>query len=170
MTLDTTGRMLLGTDIAAVLAILEGMPIDVIGLNCSTGPDYMREPIRYLGETSPPAGLLHPQCRAAPQRGRAGGLPARARTLCRYAGRICRKIRRQHRWRLLRHHPRTSAPAGGKSCAVNQLSPPDHQPAAPGLRHPGDAHAAGAAALPDRRAPQHPGQPEIQEADPGRRF
>ncbi len=50
VTLDTTGRMLLGTDIAGVLAILDGLPIDVIGLNCSTGPDYMREPIRYLGE------------------------------------------------------------------------------------------------------------------------
>ncbi|WP_299028511.1 methionine synthase [uncultured Thermanaerothrix sp.] len=50
VTLDTTGRMLLGTDISAVLAILEGLAIDVIGLNCSTGPDYMREPIRYLGE------------------------------------------------------------------------------------------------------------------------
>lgn len=50
VTLDTTGRMLLGTDIAAALAILEGLPIDVIGLNCSTGPDYMREPLRYLGE------------------------------------------------------------------------------------------------------------------------
>ncbi|GAP06300.1 MAG TPA: methionine synthase [Anaerolinea thermolimosa] len=53
VTLDTTGRMLLGTDITAVLAILEGMPIDVIGLNCSTGPDHMRESIRYLGENSP---------------------------------------------------------------------------------------------------------------------
>ncbi len=52
VTLDTTGRMLLGTDIAAARAILEGMPIDVIGLNCSTGPDYMREPIRYLTENS----------------------------------------------------------------------------------------------------------------------
>ena len=52
VTLDTTGRMLLGTDIAAVLAILEGMQIDVIGLNCSTGPDYMREPIRFLGAHS----------------------------------------------------------------------------------------------------------------------
>ncbi len=52
VTLDTTGRMLLGTDIAATLAILEGMPIDVIGLNCSTGPEHMREPIRYLGEQS----------------------------------------------------------------------------------------------------------------------
>ncbi|GAP17865.1 homocysteine S-methyltransferase family protein, partial [Levilinea saccharolytica] len=53
VTLDTTGRMLLGTDITAVLAILEGLPVDVIGLNCSTGPDYMREPIRVLGELSP---------------------------------------------------------------------------------------------------------------------
>jgi 5-methyltetrahydrofolate--homocysteine methyltransferase len=52
VTLDTTGRMLLGTDIAAVLTILEGMPVDIIGVNCSTGPDYMREPIRFLGEQS----------------------------------------------------------------------------------------------------------------------
>jgi 5-methyltetrahydrofolate--homocysteine methyltransferase len=52
VTLDTTGRMLLGTDISAVLATLEGMGIATIGLNCSTGPDYMREPIRYLGELS----------------------------------------------------------------------------------------------------------------------
>jgi 5-methyltetrahydrofolate--homocysteine methyltransferase len=48
-TLDTTGRMLLGTDIAAALATLESIPVvDVVGLNCSTGPDYMREPVRYL--------------------------------------------------------------------------------------------------------------------------
>lgn len=53
ITLDTTGRMLLGTDISAVLAILEKAPIHVIGMNCSTGPDFMREPIRYLGENSP---------------------------------------------------------------------------------------------------------------------
>ncbi len=48
VTLDTSGRMLLGTDVAAALAILEPLGIDVVGLNCSTGPDYMREPIRYL--------------------------------------------------------------------------------------------------------------------------
>jgi len=52
VTLDTTGRMLLGTDVAAARAILEGMGIDVIGMNCSTGPDYMREPIRFLAENS----------------------------------------------------------------------------------------------------------------------
>ena len=52
VTLDTTGRMLLGTDVSAALAILEGLGIDVIGLNCSTGPEHMREPIRILGEQS----------------------------------------------------------------------------------------------------------------------
>jgi 5-methyltetrahydrofolate--homocysteine methyltransferase len=52
VTLDTSGRMLLGTDIAAALATLERMPIDVIGLNCSTGPEHMREPIRYLAENA----------------------------------------------------------------------------------------------------------------------
>lgn len=52
VTLDTTGRMLLGTDVTAVLTILEGLPIDVIGLNCSTGPEHMREPISLLGAQS----------------------------------------------------------------------------------------------------------------------
>ncbi len=50
VTLDTTGRMLLGTDIASALTTLEYLPVDVIGLNCSTGPEHMREPIRYLAE------------------------------------------------------------------------------------------------------------------------
>src|SRR5215472_3155477 len=41
VSLDQTGRMLLGTDIGAVLTILEGLEADIIGINCSTGPDYM---------------------------------------------------------------------------------------------------------------------------------
>jgi 5-methyltetrahydrofolate--homocysteine methyltransferase len=48
VSLDTNGRMLLGTDVGATLAILDGLGTDVIGLNCSTGPEHMREPIRYL--------------------------------------------------------------------------------------------------------------------------
>jgi 5-methyltetrahydrofolate--homocysteine methyltransferase len=52
VTLDTSGRMLLGTDITTAITILENLPIDVIGLNCSTGPEHMREPIRVLGEQS----------------------------------------------------------------------------------------------------------------------
>jgi len=50
MTLDTSGRMLLGTDIASAVATLEAMRVDVIGLNCSTGPEHMREPIRFMTE------------------------------------------------------------------------------------------------------------------------
>src|SRR5690348_14501986 len=40
--------MLLGTDIASAMTTIEALPIDVIGLNCSTGPEHMREPIRFL--------------------------------------------------------------------------------------------------------------------------
>jgi 5-methyltetrahydrofolate--homocysteine methyltransferase len=50
VTLDTTGRMLLGSDVSAVAAVLERLPIEIAGLNCSTGPEHMREPVRYLCE------------------------------------------------------------------------------------------------------------------------
>ncbi len=53
ITLDVSGRMLFGTDIAGALATLEALPVDVVGLNCSTGPEYMRQPIQYLVERSP---------------------------------------------------------------------------------------------------------------------
>ena len=52
ITLDVSGRMLFGTDIAAALTALEALPIDVLGMNCSTGPEYMRQPIQYLVERS----------------------------------------------------------------------------------------------------------------------
>ena len=44
------GKMLLGTDISAALATLEALEVDAIGLNCSTGPEDMRDAIRFLGE------------------------------------------------------------------------------------------------------------------------
>src|SRR5829696_8300039 len=47
------GKMLLGTDIQAVLTTLTALDVDVIGLNCSTGPEDMRDAIRFLGENSP---------------------------------------------------------------------------------------------------------------------
>jgi 5-methyltetrahydrofolate--homocysteine methyltransferase len=42
--------MLLGTDIASAMTTIESMDIDVLGLNCSTGPEHMREPVRYLSQ------------------------------------------------------------------------------------------------------------------------
>src|SRR6266487_127270 len=53
VSLDTSGRMLLGTDIAAVMTTLVALRVDIVGLNCSTGPEYMREPVRFLSEQCP---------------------------------------------------------------------------------------------------------------------
>src|SRR3989440_6317835 len=47
------GKMLLGTDIRAVLTTLSALDVQAIGLNCSTGPEDMRDAIRFLGESSP---------------------------------------------------------------------------------------------------------------------
>src|SRR3954462_361619 len=64
--LPNGGKMLLGTDISAALATLEALEVDVIGLNCSTGPEDMRDAVRFLGEYSskpihciPNAGIPH---------------------------------------------------------------------------------------------------------------
>jgi 5-methyltetrahydrofolate--homocysteine methyltransferase len=51
--LPNGGKMLLGTDISAVLTTLDALKVDVIGLNCSTGPQDMRDAIRFLGELCP---------------------------------------------------------------------------------------------------------------------
>src|SRR5689334_1335817 len=51
--LPNGGKMLLGTDISSALTTLEALKVDVIGLNCSTGPEDMRDAIRFLGELSP---------------------------------------------------------------------------------------------------------------------
>jgi 5-methyltetrahydrofolate--homocysteine methyltransferase len=51
--LPNGGKMLLGTDIQSVLTTLTALDVDVIGLNCSTGPEDMRDAIRFLGENSP---------------------------------------------------------------------------------------------------------------------
>ncbi len=51
--LPNGGKMLLGTDISSLLTTLEALNVDVIGLNCSTGPEDMRDAIRFLGEFCP---------------------------------------------------------------------------------------------------------------------
>ena len=48
VTIETTGAMLLGSEIAAALTALEPLGIDMIGLNCATGPGEMSEHLRYL--------------------------------------------------------------------------------------------------------------------------
>ncbi|MDQ3219219.1 MAG: homocysteine S-methyltransferase family protein, partial [Acidobacteriota bacterium] len=53
VTIETFGTMLNGTEISAALTALEPFPIDVIGMNCGTGPKQMAESLKYLCENSP---------------------------------------------------------------------------------------------------------------------
>ena len=50
VTVETTGRMLVGSEIGAALTALEAMQPDVIGMNCATGPAEMTEHLRYLAQ------------------------------------------------------------------------------------------------------------------------
>lgn len=54
------GKMLFGTDISAAMTTLQALPIQVIGLNCSAGPEMFREPVRHLTENTPLAVSVMP--------------------------------------------------------------------------------------------------------------
>src|SRR4029453_5815202 len=53
VTIEVFGTMLNGTEIGAALTALAPFPIDVIGMNCGTGPKHMTDSFRYLCENSP---------------------------------------------------------------------------------------------------------------------
>ncbi|WP_299411388.1 methionine synthase, partial [Acaryochloris sp. IP29b_bin.148] len=53
VTVENFGTMLVGSEIGAALTVLEPYAIDILGLNCATGPDLMKEHIKYLSEQSP---------------------------------------------------------------------------------------------------------------------
>src|SRR5262249_54304657 len=52
VTLEATGTMLLGTEIGAALTALEPFDVDIIGLNCATGPREMNDAVRHLCHNS----------------------------------------------------------------------------------------------------------------------
>src|SRR5205823_7797022 len=51
VTVETTGTLLMGSDITAAVCALEELPIDGIGMNCATGPREMLENVRYLSQS-----------------------------------------------------------------------------------------------------------------------
>ena len=53
VTIETTGSLLVGADIAAAATIVEALDVPVIGLNCATGPREMAEHVKWLGENWP---------------------------------------------------------------------------------------------------------------------
>ncbi|MFP4514247.1 MAG: methionine synthase, partial [Acidimicrobiales bacterium] len=52
VTIEATGRMLVGTEIGAALTTLDAMDVDIIGINCATGPAEMNEHLRHLSQHS----------------------------------------------------------------------------------------------------------------------
>ena len=139
------GKMLLGTDISAVLTTLEALDVDVIGLNCSTGPEDMRDAIRFLGENSPLPVHCIPNA-GLPLQGPNGEtiFPEQPEPLADRPRRVRRALRRRDRRRLLRHDAR---PHRRDRRARRRGGPPGERPAR------GAPHAQ----LDDRRDPARPG-------------
>jgi 5-methyltetrahydrofolate--homocysteine methyltransferase len=52
VTIEMTGTMLVGSELAAALAVIEALPVDLVGMNCATGPDAMQENVRFLGQAA----------------------------------------------------------------------------------------------------------------------
>ncbi len=125
VTIELTGRMLLGTEIGAALCTLDAMKPDVIGMNCATGPVEMYEALRFLSGQArtpisalPNAGLPSVARREDALRldaGRPRRAPVRIRPRARGIG---------HR-RLLRHDPR--APRQGRG-RLRGLEPAPRSP------------------------------------------
>jgi len=146
VSLDVTGRMLLGTDAAAVLAILESLHVDVIGFNCSTGPEHMREPIRYItSHTTLPVACI-PNA----------GLPINVDGLAHYPlepvpmatelASFRQRVRRQRRRRMLRIHPGAHSRSWSHAWAQYASAGDPRRRAAPGEQH--ARHRAASAAAP----------------------
>ena len=130
VTMETTGRMLVGSEIGAALVALEAMRPDVIGLNCATGPAEMTEHLRYLAQHCAAADLV------PAQRGPAQSSSTATRTttsrpseLAECARALRRRVRPQHRRRLLRHHARAPAPSSSASATSRRRRrTPKHEP------------------------------------------
>ena len=60
VTIETTGQMLVGSEISAALTAFEPLGLDALGLNCATGPEMMHEHLRYLAAHSPLPIMVQP--------------------------------------------------------------------------------------------------------------
>ena len=133
VTIEVFGTMLNGTEIGAALTALAPFPIDVIGMNCGTGPRHMTESIRYLCENAPLPVSVLPNA----------GLPSvvdgkmhydeTPESFHRSGGPLRQRLRRQHRRWLLRHDA-GALEAGGRSDAAHHAQVARRQTGRPPLR------------------------------------
>ena len=170
ITLLTSGTMLLGTDIAAALTVLEHLPVDIVGLNCSTGPEHMREPARYLGEYSTRPVSIIPNA----------GIPINVNGLAQFPlepesmGRQLREMVEEFGVGIVggccgsspEHIKQIVDQVQSRPAVVRPIRPP--ATIASMIR--AVDHAAGAGATDRRRARQYPGVSQGQAIRAGRRF
>ena len=90
VTIETTGTLLVGADIAAAATVIASLDVPVIGINCATGPQEMAEHVRWLGRELDRPALGPAQCRPA----RAGRRPHPLSALARGAGAVAGAFRR----------------------------------------------------------------------------
>lgn len=124
VTVETTGTMLLGSEIGAALTALEPLGIDLIGLNCATGPAEMSEHLRYLSQRPHP-GVGDAERRSAGARQERRRVPTATGRAGRGAGRVRLRVRAlAGRW-VLRHdsgaHP--SGCRSGTCSAAGEAEP-----------------------------------------------
>ena len=110
VTVETTGTMLLGTEIGAALTALEPLGIDMIGLNCATGPAEMSEHLRHLARHAQIGVSCMPNAGLPVLTARRRLLPADPRGARRRARHVHARVRPRPGRRLLRHHARAPAP------------------------------------------------------------
>ncbi len=129
--------MLVGTDIAAATAIIDALDIDILGLNCATGPQEMAEHLRYLVAELAGADLGAAQCRPARTGRRQDPLSPRPGRARRLAGALHHRGRRQRDRRLLRHRDRaypgagSDAPKAGRGRCIARSPATRESPQAP---------------------------------------
>src|SRR5438132_1208504 len=93
VTLDPSGRMLLGSEPLAAAALLTAARVDVMGLNCSTGPREMVDPLRALAEGAPLPLSCQPNAGIPENREGVAVYPLKAHELAEYLARFVRDFR-----------------------------------------------------------------------------
>ncbi len=106
VTIETFGTMLNGTEIGAALTALEPFPIDVIGMNCGTGPKHMADSLHYLCENSPLPVSVLPNAGLPEVKDGAQHYDETPESFAAQVDAFRAGFRREHRRRLLRHDAR----------------------------------------------------------------
>ena len=112
VTVETTGTMLLGSEIGAALTAVEPLGVDMIGLNCATGPAEMSEHLRYLSQHAQTPVSVMPNAGLPVLGAKGAEYPLQPDELAEALSGFVSELRPVAGRRLLRHHARAHPPGG----------------------------------------------------------